>query len=127
MDKQPEFYLICQGDMIICDPECCAPSNRSFDIEVKKLAGDEALLDRLNLFSSFAKNEQRTWGRVDYIDGFRWFCGYLSAFGNSKGSYEYLLTYPVVRVLIMSDERMARLNEFKNFPWAQQNSIGITG
>jgi len=103
------FYFIKQGRYIISDIECCAESEKTFDIKLFDLANNKDLLGLLNLVYMFG-----SYG-VTYTPFSRalWFCGYLCAFNqsNSEVKNEKAITNPTVRLFIEDGELLNQVKQ----------------
>jgi hypothetical protein len=100
------FYFISPQRYLICDPEYCAESDRSFDIKLFDLASSEKLLDLLRLF--YIGNGGIGINHT-YESRAAWFCGYLAAFTRgehqeSSPRRQKMATNPTVRILIQDNE-----------------------
>lgn len=101
------FYYIDKDAFLICDPENCSESDRTFDINFFDIANNEGLCNLLHLYYM-----QGNYGaRYTYESRAKWFCGYMSAFStkDSDEKYNKLLTNPVVRVLITDKKLFFKL------------------
>lgn len=98
------YFTSKEDDFIIGDLSQISASNRTFDVKFSDLANNEKLLNLLNLYYI-----QGNFG-VTYThqSRFEWFCGYISAFvpSQSEEMREKLITDPVVRILILTEDKL---------------------
>jgi hypothetical protein len=109
------FYFISPQRYLICDPEYCAESDRSFDIKLFDLASSEKLLDLLRLF--YMGNGGIGINHT-YESRAAWFCGYLSAFTRgehqeSSPRRQKMATNPTVRILIQDEKLFESIKQLK--------------
>lgn len=110
MSTKNSIYFISRDKYIIADVECCAKSERSFDMPFYDLANNAKLLNQLRLYYM-----QGNFGvRYTYESRAEWFCGYLAAFSMEDNErydshYNKLLTNPTIRLLITDDELLERI------------------
>jgi hypothetical protein len=95
------FYFISKQKYLICDPEFCAKSKRTFDMSFFDLANNEVLLNKLLLYYI----EGNYGVKYTYKSRAEWFSGYINAFGKTEGMHEKMLTNPTIRLLV-EDEKL---------------------
>lgn len=110
MNTENSIYFVSLCQYSICDLECCAKSERTFDMSFYDLANNEKLLSQLNLYymgGGFGVS-------YTYESRAKWFCAYLAAFSMEDGErhdshYKKLLTNPTIRLLITNEELLERI------------------
>jgi hypothetical protein len=103
------FYFISEQKYLICDPEFCAKSERTFDMSFFDLANNEVLLNKLLLYYI----EGNYGVKYTYKSRAEWFAGYISAFNpDNKGEmYEKLLTNPTIRLMVEDEKLLGQVKK----------------
>lgn len=99
------IYLILKGKFIFADPAHIRASERTFDIRFNDLAENRALLNKLNLSSMYIGSGKEA----------EYFATYFAAFHEKSPGMirEKLLTNPVIRILVESEETMDYIKKLK--------------
>lgn len=95
------FFYFIDKSYIISDAECCAKSNRTFDIQLAFIANYKQLLNELRLFYLFGG----VMNNITEEYRMKWFANYLSSMSTHRkdDKYQKLLGNPTIRLLITDE------------------------
>ena len=105
------FYYICD-DYLICSPEACEKSERTFDFQYNDFANCRFLvLNALKLYWIGDGGFGNEWTHEKRAE---WFAGYLSSFtsrGFKVDNFKNLKTNPKIRILIQNEELLKKIKD----------------
>jgi hypothetical protein len=118
--KDNYFYMISNGEYVICDIECCSSSENTIDLDFNLFAMNKYYIDRLNLLTVHIESQAIFREEKTETESIEMFAGYLAAFCAKENAWDKLKTNPTIRLLLVSD-RMKRL--FKGYSINKDKSL----